>query len=76
MSYLEELLPEFRTGEKISKQSWAKILGKDCYYRLENNKVIWFNGIEEREDTSNFPIISYLKDDWFILKTNESAEMK
>lgn len=71
MSYLEELLPEFRKGAKISKHSWAKVLGKDCYYRLENNKLIYFSGITEREQKEEFSIKECLADDWFIIKEPE-----
>lgn len=71
MAYLEELLPEFRKGAKISKQSWAKVLGEDCYYRLENNTIIYYSGIEERPAKTIFSLEDILSDDWFILKDPE-----
>lgn len=50
MSYLEELLPEFRKGAKIRHINWGKneyiYLGKDDIVYDEKNKVFEFSSVE------------------------------
>ena len=50
MSYLEELLPEFRNGAKIRKQNWSN---NNYYLYYENNnvwnqdnKLVSFDGVD------------------------------
>ena len=45
MSYLEELLPEFRKGAKIRQKSWEK----DEYICIKNNVVVDENGVYHRD---------------------------
>lgn len=56
MSYLEELLPEFRKGAKITKKEWGEesyIYYKDGLIYDRNNQVMY-----------NFSAKSFLCDDW------------
>ncbi len=58
MSYLEELLPEFRNGAKIRIKSW-----KDGeYYKFENGKIV----NQGNEEVLFFYIMCVTRDDWEI----------
>lgn len=66
MSYLEELLPEFRNGAKIRMNNWPK----SFYYELRNEKVYNQDGyrIEKFSDQALFKNVwEFYKDpepDW------------
>lgn len=69
MSYLEELLPEFRKGAKIMRTSEAKILGKQPYYFFKDNKV-WYDNSISVKDYNNRPFTNYelMASDWELVK--------
>lgn len=52
MSYLEELLPEFRNGAKIRHKHW----NEDCYIILKNGRVQINNN--EKYDFCEFDFIT------------------
>lgn len=72
MSYLEELLPEFRKGAKIMRTSEAKILGKQPYYFFKDNKV-WYDNSISVKDYNNRPFTNYelMASDWELVKDPE-----
>lgn len=69
MSYLEELLPEFRKGAKIMRTSEAKILGKQPYYFFKDNKI-WYDNSISVKDYNNRPFTNYelMASDWELVK--------
>ena len=72
MSYLEELMPEFRKGAKIMRTSEAKILGKQPYYFFKDNKV-WYDNSISVKDYNNRPFTNYelMASDWELVKDTE-----
>lgn len=54
MSYLEELLPEFRKGAKIRHKHWEE----DSYIILKNGKIRINNNNNEKYDFCEFDFIT------------------
>lgn len=72
MSYLEELLPEFRKGAKIMRTSEAKILGKQPYYFFKDKEIWYNNGISEKNFGSRpFTTSKLMADNWELYQEPE-----
>lgn len=66
----EEALKAMREGKKVSRKSWAKILGISPYRFIKDGKIMCYSGIEYY----NFLLCDadVLADDWEVVPDAES----